>query len=223
MKFLNRALAALNGVFRFEGGLRSIDRLDLSAPVTTVYDASRIAEYASGFFYGEGVTQETDGIGTVARTEYVPRNTLLSLANVVAEMRLRGFQGISDVEIWLTRITCSVSDNLAALAAGYIPDGPLVYEPAHSQLIYLANNAASFPGVFLETGGNRIPVAYVQPASAVPVNPVGIGTPLPVPFRRLGSLWLLAIDDATGAMTADWTLTFWIGPQGVYPPVGVSL
>lgn len=199
MRFLQKALAALDTIYRFEGGLRSTDQLDLASPVSLVHGVDREAEIAASVYgvYSHSVT--TGGAGAPAFTarakeDFYPGGSQEGLFG--SQLRAKGLT-VTNSDLWLVRSQAKSSGvNLASAVLG-------VLLPNDSRFVGVAGSNSDEMQVGygdatlgLTVAGGLAYLCLVDAANVV--HPWANYTKLPLPVRELH---MRTLDDAVGACT----------------------
>lgn len=214
-EFLNRALGALDRIYRFRGGQNTLNAFDLAGAVQPVHDLSREAELSAGF-PGNGLLwtpgywmigpQHTHVGADTQRSATNPRSVIRSsptqFGNIPAD---------EDLDVWHMGVVSAYEETgsgviTAATAAVWLPST-------------MPGRTAVFP---ILVGGFGAPYAISDPTAVASAQVQGASSqnagrpfnPIPLPY---GSI-LANLSVSSAATTVTIAHLVWAGMKGVRPP-----
>jgi len=196
-EFTRRPLGLLDGIYRFVGGLKGVNRLNLSEDITVVHDVSRQAEKSGmGGYFGQAMWQDSgaiNGLSYPQLTRYGDFESALGIDNEAYEVYVTGMSAYvaSADKANLTQIGWVLFNNLVPLNLLHMGTAQQIVDPL-----------AWFTTAEIPT------LCGYGTCSYHPPQPIRLA-----PNSRL----MMHIE--TGALiTVHWTWTLWIGAAGSSPP-----
>jgi len=204
-RFLNQVTQALNNVFKFEGTLNSLSRIDLVSDIQPVFDLS----YSSGLAKGAD-SGSSQGFGSLrASTIHVGAGTLHNQIPNLTQVE-SDFLNIplDQIAVWLMDIAFWTTPGIMTVAQTSVSRATIegtIQDTTAQTLIALADTE----GILMFAGGVNAAFRGGGPVMQVPF-PLYL---LPGTNINFSSL-------ATGAGTIAMELRFWVGPRYMQPPKG---
>lgn len=212
VRFINRALAALDPLYRIVGGTTRTDKIDLGA-LTLVHDVSREAERQAGFRCFATISQATGGAGVVVATALSRDDFLAGGAGIGAAVELAqlGLQP-AEVDVWVLgeqaagSSTAALLEVVLGLTVGVGPGSAVPHllrrftleGPVFNGLTFLLDGSVTTFFADLLWGHRQYPMLLPD---------------------RPGSGFLATFqDDSAGAITVNAQWDCWVCPKGTFPP-----
>lgn len=220
-RFGNQALAGLERLYRFAGGLKGSQEVDIEAPVTLVHDVTPSAVIEMGRFISIS-TPRTAGLGSTVRGSLTYSTLLANFGDLAKSL------GIASPAFWWisTQMTLEQApdNNLAFCGTAVRSVGPG----------HIASGGAQIPGIMVAVGDAALAGIVIAGDDNHIVWTNGGAVFLPADFMRppgrpiylspQGSLTAgSAVHDmvsATGGGSAKvfFNHKLWMGPAGHSPP-----
>jgi len=200
-EFTQRPFGVLDGIYRFQGGLRGVNRLDLRSDITMVHDVSRQAEKAGiGGFYGNILYQN----------EVTINGQGADLLDRVTEIQPFIGKDDEDYELYALKFSCYVGtgdlNDIAELTVGISNEGTLeraiLLGAGQKFYIPLANWIKTDAATMYQSPGFASTFAWV------PDQPVRI------PPASAAQFYYETIASAV----LHWSWELWAGAAGSSPP-----
>lgn len=202
-KIRTQALATLDRLYRFAGGLGDPGAVDIESPVTVVHDVAPSAIARQSFAFTAQLTDVTAGGGARSFTN-------LSAQGIIdqAPAPRPSDMTADNTDVWLLDahclITAASASDLANVNLFAFPQYPAA-TALYGQMVRRWTVAL---GVLLESGGSRNPLYN---ASANPRDLDGLFSKLPM---RVGLISMGSLDDGTGAIDVVANLRVLLVPKG---------
>jgi len=216
-RFLNPVLGAIDRLFRIDGAVKTVSRIDLENPIQPVLDVSRYAERGLGQYLGL-VRYDGSHVHGAANAQKSVVNIAANILQPLGFIPAGGPSGPgqpspdSDFWVWLMGTAMRTS------SAANFSWGAIARE---------SQSAAVYP--VLGTAGDQAESLFQWSKVSEQAGYTGVGTVYPVMPDTYNQLRIypvplypgdvLAIrSTTTGAATITWAMYLWIGRAGTGPP-----
>lgn len=205
-RFLNQVTQLLNNVFRFEGTLQSLSRIDLSGDIQPVFDLSRSAALARAADFGtsQGL------VGLTLTNSHVGSGELISSALDLSGVEAAFFNVPPDsINVWIMDISAQIDvaanlTNIQATLQDRTIQGSALSANA-GRLLWLGDTSTGLSG---GTTAGRDPLFLAG----------GPSHRVMMPYLMTPGSGFVVTSLATGACTPTVFFRLWVGPRFSSPP-----